>query len=380
MGVIVGLGFGAATGALLRRWCVGKRYDWELDAPDPEALPASDSWSRHLFAILFAGAAAGLVLAVLRDRMEYAHFAASAGLLCAVLFLPVCAAVLNAARRAQRGRLGSLVAGADRRAVWGILSTTLLVATLEGLPDWPAPQSGLSGPAPAAALIVAALSCIVIVLAADLNAHRRAKQAIAPGLVRHESDDRGVDAEDAPRLDLGIGNELHAHLHRGAAAYRSRNRALSLVQGDPERAVAALRRAIGRGVVGLGVACAVVMAHAAADSQLALAYYQELRCAMGVEQSCGDAVVNGLSGGDLDRANAIVLFSRSCDRGDGRSCMSIADLYRGSAEADRDAGMVAFFEYRAAQRGLCPEGQRLARSRGNVCVAPDDPRGDVTEP
>ena len=44
------------------------------------------------------------------------------GALCAVVFLPVCLVVIGAARRAQRARLGSIVAGSDRRTVWGILA------------------------------------------------------------------------------------------------------------------------------------------------------------------------------------------------------------------------------------------------------------------
>lgn len=374
LAALVAMSFGAGTGALLRRFCVGKRYAWEFDPPDPEARAPLDSWHVHVLTILVAAGAAGATVMVLWKEAHRAPVAALFGLLCALPFLPVCAAVLSAARRAQRGRLGSLVAGADHRAVWGILAITLLIASLEGLPDWTAPRSGWSGPEPVAVLWIALVVCIATVFAADFSAHRRAQQAILRPLVRHEADDGNIDAEAAPRLDLGLGNDLHAHLHRGAAAYRTRDRALALVQGDPARAVAALRRALQRGAIGLGVAGAVATAHIAANSDRASRYYHELRCEVGVVASCSDAVHGGFSDGDITPINAIVLFEQACDRGDGVSCMSIADLYRGGTAVNRDAGMVAFFEYRAAQRGLCPDGQRLLRARENVCVGPLDAR------
>jgi hypothetical protein len=59
------------------------------------------------------------------------------GGLCSIAFLPICAAVLAAARRAERARLGSIVAGADLREVWAILAAALAVATPWPSPPWP---------------------------------------------------------------------------------------------------------------------------------------------------------------------------------------------------------------------------------------------------
>ncbi|MEZ4306688.1 MAG: hypothetical protein R3F14_01380 [Polyangiaceae bacterium] len=96
--------------------------------------------------------------------------------------LPVCAAVLAAARRAQRARLGSIVAGSDRRAR-GILATTLVIATLEGLPDWPAPRGApLFGPAPIVGFLALAGVCLLSILVADALALRAAKKALSTTL------------------------------------------------------------------------------------------------------------------------------------------------------------------------------------------------------
>jgi hypothetical protein len=367
---------GALIGLLLRRWCAGRRYSWEVDAPDPDERLGSDSWWRHAPVILLAGAVAGGFFAAYSTLGEVG-LGVVAGMALALPFLPVCAAVLSAARRAQRARLGSLVAGSDRRAVWGILATALLIATLEGLPDWPAPRGKpLFGPAPVLGLLVAGIACIVAVLAADVLSWRRATRALAQGLQRHEGDDPAVSNEAASRVDLGLGDEIRAQVSRTAAVYRGKDRTLALVQGDPDRALGALRRAIGRGIVGLAVAGAVVAAHFLATTDMALVRYELVRCDQGKGDACGTAGYFS-SGGSMfgrDPQQAILLYERGCNRSDGSSCMSLARLYRGNEGVDRDWALVAFFEYRAAQTGVCPEGTRLVRGPENVCVDPLDPR------
>jgi hypothetical protein len=371
----VAAGFAAAAGALIRRFCVGPRYGWEVDAPDPDARPRSDSWARHGLALLVAGAATGALVCAVREP-ESTHFGALWGVALTVPFLPVCAAVLSAARRAQRARLGSIVAASDRRAVWGILATALLVATLEALPDWHAPKDGrFFGPVPAAALVALSVACIAAVLGADIAAWRRAKRAMVPGLARREASDLALEDASVPRVDLGLGADLLAHQKLAGAVYRGRERALALVQGDPEQAFSALRRAIRRGAAGLAVAVLVVLAHSAANGSYALVRYEASRCELGNEASCGKAGLGALGEGLLPRDGALHLFERGCDQGDAVSCMSLARLYDGDEERPRDAALVAFFEYRAAQRGVCPEGLRLVRGVENVCVDPLlDPR------
>lgn len=371
LAALIGLTLGALTGALLRRYCVGKRYTWQLDAPDPEARPSSDTWGAHAFTILAAGAIAGALVMGLWGEADRAALSALVGLACTIPFLPICAAVLSAARRAQRGRLGSLVASADRRAVWGILAITLLFASLEGVVDWITPRSDWSGPEPLLALLAALFLTLAAVTIADFRAYRRARLAITTSLVRHEEDDRAVEVEAAPRLDLGLGNEVHAQLQRGVAAYRGRDRALALVQGDPERALAALRGALRRDVSGLGAMLALGLVHTAAQGAYAARVYQEIRCEAGVLESCADAVSGAVAEGDIDRMTALRMYLQRCDRGDGRSCMSIANLYRGGEGSVGDGGVVAFFEYRAAQRGICRDGEKIV-NRGEPFCIPED--------
>lgn len=375
-GLVAG-GLGLVIGALLRRWCVRRQYPWEVDVPDPEERLASDSWLRHVPVILAGGAAAGSFFAV-TSRYCAVEVGILGGLLCTLPFLPVCAAVLSAARRAQRARLGSIVAGSDRRAVWGILATALLVCTLEALPDWPAPRGGpVSGPAVALGLLVAAITCIALVLAADLGAWRRANRALSAGLGRHEGGDPDLEDDTVARLDLGLGEGLLAKVSRTNAVYRARNRTLELVKGDPEQALGALRRAVRRGVIGLGIAGAVCAAHGMATTDRALAEYELIRCDMGNGEACGTAGLFRRGDpllGSFDPGEAMALFEQGCHRSDGASCMSVADLYRGKDGTEKDSAMVAMFEYRAAQQGLCPDGTRLVRGTENVCVDPLDPR------
>lgn len=372
--------FGLLSGMVLRRWCVGRRYAFQLDAPDPGHRPSSDSWARHLPLLTSAGTAAG-ALSCEWTGMAPAWLGAVGGLLCTLPFLPICAAVLSTARRAQRARLGSIVAGADRRAVWTILAATLLIATLEALPDWAVPITGpLQGPLSGVALFAAAAVCIAVVLVLDSLALRRAQGLVGTAMAPREADDPGLDRDGAERADLGLGRDLHARTAPGGTAYRSRERTVALVLGDPARALAALRRAVRRDVLALAIAPFVLAAHCFAGSEMVVARYQEMVCRRGHGASCAALAERSHSGGRSDVFDAVLHYERGCDRGDGWSCLSVARLYSGTQEAKRDAAMVALFEYRAAQRGLCPAGQVLIgqytalSGDEKVCVSPSDPR------
>lgn len=277
--VLCATAFAAATGALLTRWCVGRRYSYELDTPDApgaDMRARTDRWPRHVLAVLLAGAASGVAVAVLCDAYGGPQAGALSGSLCALAFVPVCLAVIAAARRAQRARLGSIVADSDRRAVWGILALALSVATLEALPDWPAAAVGATAvPAPALLMAQAAGLLTLAILLLDVRALREARRAIAPGLERQDPAAVDPGGADVPRLDLGLGEDLRARFARSATAYRGRDRTLALVQGSPEQALTALQRAVRRGALGLAVIGAVHGAHLAADTQLAQRLYEQ---------------------------------------------------------------------------------------------------------
>lgn len=376
LGAVFAALLGALVGGLLTSWCGGEPHRHDLAPHDPTARPPTDRWPRHVAAVLGAGVLTGAMVGSFAGGLgpwPGAYF----GFLCALPFLPVTALVLAAARRARRARLGSLVAGCDRRAVWGILATLLAVATLEAAPDWVAPRAGaLTGPMPALVLLGAATLCILWCLALDLLALRRATRAVATGLVAPEEGHSGA-LEEAPRLDLGLGDAVHARLARPAAAYRERARTLAIVEGDPDQALAALRRARRRGAIALGIVAVVALGHVAADSPTAHALYEWERCALGRGEACSSAsryTERSMGVASPDPRALAALYERGCDLGDGTSCLSLAGLHRGKAGLDPDFLLVAHYEYRAAQRGHCPPGTSLVTGSENVCVSPGDPR------
>jgi hypothetical protein len=275
----------ALTGAILTRLCVGRRYQYELDPPDPELRPATDNGLLHTAIVLGAGAATGGLLSLTDPRCCTRLDCMLGGAAFTIVFVPVCLAVVAAARRAQRARLGSLVASCDRRAVWGILAITLGVTTVEALPEWPEWSSG-SGAMPIVALALAALTGAVtlVVRHRDAGALKQARGEIEAGLLAQGHEDPEPEEGAVARLDLGLGDEMLARIAHGAAAYRDRQRTVALVRGNPELSLFALRRAVGRGTIGLLVLGAVVAAHLVGAVVPAIVIY-ELRCSSTGERS-----------------------------------------------------------------------------------------------
>lgn len=264
---IVAAVLAALAGASLKRLCVGRQYSYEIRDSDPDRRPSTDVWLLHAGIVLAAGAATGALLGLCfaYDAIGGALACGLSGAACALVFVPICLAVVAAARRAQRARLGSLVAGSDRRAIPGILAITLAVGTLEALPEWHAAALGTRAP-PLIALGMVMSAALVTagLLRADRLALLQARKVIASGLSAREPDELEQDDSSIARLDLGLGDELQARSVRGAAAYRQRERTLALVRGSPGRALDALRRAVRMGVFGLAVIATVGGGHALA--------------------------------------------------------------------------------------------------------------------
>lgn len=297
------------AGAVIKRLCVGRRYQYELGEPNPDFRPTTDRWPLHALVVILGGAIAGAITAALCEDIRYVHGFAASGAGCSLVFLPVCLAVIAAARRAQRARLGSLVAASDRRAVWGILAMTLAATTLEALPDWPAFADG-EAPAPILALAAVIAACAVTlgVLRADRRAIAAAQDAVQPGMRVRDPETQGELDPGVDRLDLGLGDMLIERVARGAAAYRDRARTLALVQGDPQHAMRALRRAARRGTISLAALLAIVVAHAAATASLVRLNYDDARCTNGDRHAC--AVAANLIG-DRTSPRAVVLRWRA---------------------------------------------------------------------
>ncbi|TKD02783.1 hypothetical protein [Polyangium fumosum] len=270
---------GAATGVLLKKLCLGWRYGYEIEAPDPETRSRTDRIGYHVFLVLLAGAAAGALVAGLDGAQGGTLGGAVSGAVSAVLFLPVCLLVLASARRAQRARLGSIVAGSDRRAVWGILAAALSAATLLAALDWPAARMDeVEPPFPALFILLATALVTLVVLAADLRALKRAQVALAPGLQADEEGIAPLVDPSVPRVDLGLGDDIASRLARSAAAYRGRDRAVELVQGNPAQALGALRRAVRRGVTSLALMGVILGAHGLAHARFVTELYVQFRC------------------------------------------------------------------------------------------------------
>jgi hypothetical protein len=246
----------AAIGKILPRLC----------PPQNPFSRNSGNWIRLGVAVLLGGGLSGAITSgLMLGSPESMEDGMLLGLCCAAAFLPVCALVLRAARRAERARLGSIVADADRREVWGILVACLAVATLAALPDWKAAAWG-SVPLPLVATAMALGTGLAT--AALLSTDKRALESIARATEGFEASpkdgDELVASTSVPKVDLGLGDDLFAKLSRHAAAYRNRDRAVALVVGSPDLAEAAIRKAVRRGVLSLFLCGAVLTVHGAA--------------------------------------------------------------------------------------------------------------------
>jgi hypothetical protein len=337
--------FAALTGAVLTRLCIGKRYSYEIDAPDPEVRPSTDRGWIHTGAVLLAGTATGAISGlILEEHTAGILPSAVMGLCCTVAFVPVCLAVLAAARRAQRARLGSIVAASDRRAVWAILATTLVMVAAGAVLEWPAAAAGdVTDPIPALLIVLGAEVVVGCALLADVRALRTAKDAMAPGLT--ESGAAAIDP-GAATLDLGLGEGVLAELVRSASAYRGRDRAVALVQGSPDQALDALSRAVRRGAVGMGVVLAVATAHAVALTRSAERAYEEHQCSEGLTRACAPAAWLAET-----PEHAAALLQRGCDSYDTAACAALGRLYAEDEHVTRDAARVMFVEANACSDG-----------------------------
>jgi hypothetical protein len=251
----IAAGVAAVVGWVLSRLC---------EPPVPWELPHLN-WVRLVIAVVVGGGATGILVGGFERTAGLGALASGlSGALAGVAFVPVCALVVAAARRAQRARLGSLVAGSDRRAVWGILASALGAMTAAAALDWPfvgRPFHDVKPPLAAVAVLAAAGFVVAVLFVADVFALRRMR---LDGLEARDAE-AVAGAETAQRLDLGLGEGLLVGLAQaGAAAYRSQERVRSLVIGDPNESRAALRRALVRGAAGLAAIAIAAGMHVAA--------------------------------------------------------------------------------------------------------------------
>jgi hypothetical protein len=319
---------GALVGLVLQRRC----------EPREAFVSTSAMWMQLALAVL-AGAAAsgGLTGAFAFGNERGVASGILAGLAAGLAFLPVCVLVVAAARRAARARLGSLVAGADRRELWALMLAALAVTTAAGFPDWMAGRT----PIVAVALAGASLLAVVVLLAGDARAAIAVRRAARSA---EQMELRDADAEEAegaiPAVDLGLGDEVRAQMARSAAAYRGRDRAAALLVGSLDEARAAVRQAIGRKLAAAVVALGVLGGHAFATRPRANIAFHEILCDRGSAVNCGIAAAKLREQGDPDDlVRAVVLGTHACEafsEPDARGCRIAADaIERDPTRSDR---------------------------------------------
>lgn len=225
---------GALVGVTLRGW---KRLHTPTLAREAVVL-----WVAMITGL--AGAVSGgFVGLVTWGESGFARFAAG-GIVVGLVFAPSCLVVFDAARRAARGRHGSLVAGTDRRTV---ASTVLAGIAFAGATQVPAVltvnvsnelepllQVGLS-------LVVCLGATVAIVVLQRRDRSARAALEVfvkdAAWLDRATASEQAGEALSPAAVDLGIGAE---HWTRTSDAnYRSSGRTDVLVKGSIADATAA---------------------------------------------------------------------------------------------------------------------------------------------
>ena len=223
-------GAGALVGVTLRGW---RRLHSPMLAREAVIL-----WVSIITAL--AGAASGGVVGLVTWGVDgFVRFAAG-GVVAGLVFVPSCLVVFDAARRAGRGRHGSLVADTDRRTV---SSTVLAGIAFAGATQVPAVLSA-NVSNELAPLLQVALSLVVClgatVAIVVLQRRDRSARASLEVFARDEAFlDRAPDGEAAAptAVDLGIGAEQWTRTTD--AHYRVSGRPDVLVKGSIALATAA---------------------------------------------------------------------------------------------------------------------------------------------
>ncbi|MFT3765868.1 MAG: hypothetical protein QM820_10165 [Minicystis sp.] len=332
---------GALLGLVLQRRCV----------PREAFVPTSGMWIVVTIAVLLGGAASGGItggLAFHNDRGLVSGLVA--GLAAALAFLPVCALVVAAARRAARARLGSLIAAADRRELWALMLAALAVTTAAAIPDWMA----RTPPIVALALALSSLFVIVVLLARDVQAAFAVRRAAASAS-RMELREQGTEEAEGsiPAVDLGLGDEVRAHMARAAAAYRGRDRASSLLIGSLDEARAAMRQALQKKAVAAAVALAALGGHALATHPRAVIVFHEVKCDRGSAIDCGIAAAMLREGDPDDLVHAVILGTHACEAfkpPDPLGCQVAAEMVE-QDPARADTATVIRYRERACMAG-----------------------------
>jgi hypothetical protein len=238
---------GAVVGVLLRRWR-------SLHNP----MFRDQATVRVGIVVVVAGALVGTVLGIEAWGTDGILPFALGGALLSLGFVPACTTVLGAGRSAARARLGSVVAGADRRTIWGTTFSAVAVTTLAGLP---AIAGGcvrrVSAPQQASLVLSVAIACVLGgALLAILD--KRGMAALRRLALTRPLEEAGEHAAASRAcVDVGLGDSSWTAAG-GAATYRSADQREVLLRGDVQAALTALDEAFKRRVTTQGLAALAI--------------------------------------------------------------------------------------------------------------------------
>ncbi len=235
LAMLVTAAAGGIVGAAVRRWS----HLQESHLPRETVV----TWLAVLVAI--AGAVSGGVVGYAMWGEEGVMRFFVGGAAVGLVFTPSCLVVFDAARRAGRGRHGSLVAGTDARTVLSTVLGGLAFAAATQVPAVLASRSSSHLP-PLLQFSSSALVCLgatagIVALqrrdrAAAAALETFTKEALWLDRVAPSSDDVGLRVLPSGAVDLGLGDDQWA---RGDKSYRSSGRADVLVKGSVADANAA---------------------------------------------------------------------------------------------------------------------------------------------
>lgn len=230
--MILTAGVGALAGETMRRW---RRLHGPMLAREAVVL-----WISIVTAA--AGAVSGGLVGFYTWGADGVARFTLGGAMVSLAFVPSCLVMFDAAKRAARARLGSLVAETDRRTVH---STVLAGVAFAGATQVPAVLSFntshvLSPLVQVALSLVVALGATagIVVLQrrdrksrATLEAHAKESSWLA-----RASEEEGMTSVSEDAVDLGLGADRWT---RGDSNYRTSGRADVVLKGSVERALAA---------------------------------------------------------------------------------------------------------------------------------------------
>jgi len=191
-------------------------------------------WTALLTAI--AGAVSGAAVGFYMWGIDGVARFALGGSGAALFFTPSCLVVFDAAKRAGRGRHGSLVADTDRRTVRSTIFAGIAFAGATQVPALLATRASTH----LSLLVQASLSLVVCFGAAAaivaLQRRDRAARAVLDGFARDAAwlDRAETEASEEGAVDLGLGDDRWTRAND--ASYRTSGRAGVLLTGSVEDA------------------------------------------------------------------------------------------------------------------------------------------------